>query len=88
MRTFVFVLSGFLLWAASLGIAKFLYGGLAGQMRVASLVFVAAWFLVAAINLGVGVLKAGYTVAEEMPIFLLIFGLPAAVAFIVNWRFL
>jgi hypothetical protein len=36
----------------------------------------------------VGVAKAGYSVAEELPIFLLIFALPAAVAVLVKWRLL
>jgi hypothetical protein len=36
----------------------------------------------------VGVAKAGYSTAEELPIFLLIFSLPAAVAILLKWKFL
>jgi hypothetical protein len=36
----------------------------------------------------VGVTKPGYSVAEELPIFLLIFGVPALVAVVLKWRFL
>jgi hypothetical protein len=36
----------------------------------------------------VGVARAGYSVAEELPIFLLIFGVPAAAAILIKWRFL
>jgi hypothetical protein len=42
--------------------------------------FVVAWLAVAAFNLGVGVFEAGYGFGEEIPIFLLIFLVPAAVA--------
>jgi hypothetical protein len=35
-----------------------------------------------------GVTNAGYSFREELPIFLLIFALPAAVAVLVKWKFL
>jgi len=34
----------------------------------------------------VGVAKAGYSVTEELPIFLLIFSVPAALAILLKWR--
>jgi hypothetical protein len=34
----------------------------------------------------VGVKRAGYSVADEAPIFLLVFAIPAAVALFVWWR--
>jgi hypothetical protein len=36
----------------------------------------------------VGVAKAGYSVGEELPIFLLIFGLPALAAILLKWKVL
>ena len=39
-------------------------------------------------NLWVGVARAGYSVGEEMPIFLLIFAVPAAAAVLARWKFL
>ena len=48
--------------------------------------FIAPWLLVALGNLWIGVSRAGYTVLEELPIFLLIFGLPAALAAYVWWK--
>jgi hypothetical protein len=33
----------------------------------------------------IGVAKAGYSVAEEAPIFLLVFAVPAAAAVLVAW---
>jgi len=44
--------------------------------------------VISAFNLWVGVSKAGYTLGDELPIFLLIFAVPAAVAIILKWRFL
>ena len=40
-------------------------------------VFIGLWFIAAAVNLYVGVTRAGYSFMEELPIFLLIFGAPA-----------
>jgi hypothetical protein len=56
--------------------------------RVATLTFVVVWSLVAAVNMWLGVARAGYSVAEELPIFLLIFGAPAALAGLIKWQFL
>jgi len=36
----------------------------------------------------VGVARAGYTFADELPIFLLIFAVPAIVAIVLKWKFL
>ncbi|RZL88644.1 MAG: hypothetical protein EOP82_22550 [Variovorax sp.] len=87
MRTLMFIVAGFVLLAGCLGAAKLLCNGLADAMRMATIVFLALWFVVAAANMWFGVAKAGYSVAEELPIFLLLFGLPAAVAVLVMWKF-
>jgi hypothetical protein len=55
---------------------------------VATVVYVALWFVIASANMWVGVTRAGYSVTEELPIFLLIFGLPAAAAIILKWKVL
>jgi hypothetical protein len=59
-------------------------GGAPGVAR-AAVVFWLAWLVVAVANLYVGVTRAGYTVVEELPIFAVIFGVPATLAFVV-WR--
>ncbi len=51
-------------------------------------VFIGLWLFVAAGNMWVGVAKAGYSAAEELPIFLLIFGVPAVAAIVVKWKVL
>jgi hypothetical protein len=48
--------------------------------------FLPLWFVAAGINLWIGVAKAGYSVAEEAPIFLVVFGIPAVVALAVSWK--
>lgn len=48
--------------------------------------FVPLWLLGAAVNMWVGVSHAGYTVAEELPIFAGIFAVPAVVAGLLWWR--
>ncbi len=56
--------------------------GLARAARV----FIPLWLLAAAVNMWVGVSKAGYSVAEEAPTFVVVFAVPAAVACLVLWK--
>ena len=86
MRTLIVIACGFVLLAACLGAAKLLTNGLADAMRTATIAFLALWFVIAAVNMWIGVAKAGYSVAEELPIFLLIFGLPAIAAVLLKWK--
>ena len=51
-----------------------------------TVVFVVLWFAAAAINMWLGISRAGYSFAEELPIFLLIFLLPALAAVLVGWK--
>jgi hypothetical protein len=88
MRTVTFILGGFVLWAACLGVAKLLANTASSSMTSATIAFVAIWFVGAAVNMWIGVSQAGYSFEEELPIFLLIFLLPAAVAVLVRWKYL
>jgi hypothetical protein len=49
-------------------------------------IFIPLWLIIAGVNLWIGVAKAGYTVVEELPIFALIFVLPAAAAVFAWWK--
>ncbi len=63
-------------------------GKLAGSARgaaAAALIFVPLWFIGSGINLYLGVKTAGYSFAEELPVFLLVFAVPSLVA-LVLWR--
>jgi hypothetical protein len=87
MRTLIFVVGGFALWAVGQAVAKLVGSAALSPTTVTSL-FAIAWFLAAAVNMWVGVYKAGYSFREELPIFCLIFLLPVIVAVLVNWKFL
>jgi len=88
MRTAQFLVAGLLLMGGFLLVGKLFAGQFADALRVATWAFVMVWFVLAALNLWAGVAKAGYSLADELPIFLLIFTVPAAVAVLLKWRFL
>jgi TfoX/Sxy family transcriptional regulator of competence genes len=85
-HTLKVIAGGLLLLGLLLLAARFVHAAnpIAG-MAAAARWFVPIWLVGAAINLWVGVAKAGYSVAEELPIFLVVFGAPAAVAILVAW---
>jgi hypothetical protein len=60
-------------------------GAPATGMATAARWFIPAWLIGAGINMWIGVARAGYSVAEEAPIFLLVFAVPAVVAVLVAW---
>ena len=80
MHTIMVVLGGFLLLGLCL-----LAGRLMKTMPIAALIFIPIWFGVALVNLWIGVSRAGYSVAEELPIFLAVFAMPAVLALFI-WR--
>ena len=88
MRTAIIIAVGFVLWAACLGVAKLLASSSTSSMITATAAFVVLWFVAEAANMWIGVSQAGYSFREELPIFLLIFLLPSAVAVFLKWKFL
>ncbi|MDB5922564.1 MAG: putative rane protein [Betaproteobacteria bacterium] len=88
MRTVVIILGGLVLLAVCVGIARAVGGSRSDDMLTAIIGFIAVWFMIAAANMWVGVTKAGYSFSEELPIFLLIFGVPAAAAILAKWKLL
>jgi hypothetical protein len=83
MHTIMVVGLGLCLLAACLIVGRVIGKGTAALGR-AALVFVPLWFIGAAINLWIGVARAGYSVADEAPIFLLVFAVPTAIALLVR----
>jgi hypothetical protein len=77
-----------LLLAASLILGRLFSAHYPSATLVATATYVTLWFLIAAANMWVGVAKAGYSVAEELPIFALIFLVPSAVAIVLKWKVL
>lgn len=88
MRTALFLLAGVLLLAGALVLGRLFSPNFPGAATLATGAFVALWLALTALNLWTGVAKAGYSVAEELPIFLVLFGIPVAIALLVRWKFL
>ena len=86
MRTALFLVAGLLFLAASLLLARLFSANYPGATLVAMVAYVVFWLAISGANMWVGVAKAGYSVMEELPIFLLIFGLPVLVAIVLKWK--
>ena len=86
MRTVIIIAAGLVI-AAVFVLAGRLLGRGPETMALGAKLFIALWFIAAAINMWMGVAKAGYTFMEELPIFLVIFAVPAAAAGIVWWKY-
>ena len=55
-------------------------------LRRAFPVFAMLWAAAALTNMWIGVARAGYAVTEELPIFLVVFGVPCVVAWLLARR--
>ena len=81
MHTFYVIAGGLLLlgiFAAFAGALSGVYPTVRGRLLLA---FVPVWLACAAFNMWVGVSRAGYSVGDELPIFLIVFAIPAGCAF-------
>lgn len=78
MRTLIFIATGLLLATVLLRLTPATYRLLAAGL------FTVAWLAVSAWNLRTG-MSHGYTFAQELPIHLALFGLPAALAWGLWW---
>ncbi|WP_175966516.1 hypothetical protein [Burkholderia sp. BCC0322] len=81
MHTLWTIVAGLLLLAVFL-LFGYLWGTSAPTLALAAKVFVPVWFGVSLANLWVGVYRAGYSVREELPVLLVVFGMPAAIALV------
>ena len=83
MHTVIVIASGLLLLGFML-----LTGNWAGMgMAKGALLFIPIWFALSLTNLWLGVSRAGYSVSEEVPVLLVVFGVPAALGFVAWWFF-
>ncbi len=80
MHTLRVVLGGFVLLGLFVVFSRFV---LSRGMAVGARWFIPAWLVAAGVNLAVGVVQAGYTLRQELPIFLLVFAVPAVVALLI-----
>jgi len=76
MHTILVLAGGCVLLGICLLAGK-LAGGSTAATAKAALIFLPLWFVGSAVNLRVGLTKAGYTVGQELPIFAVIFAHPS-----------
>ena len=88
MRTALFLLAAFLLLGSAAVLGRLFSHNYPEAPWVATIAFIALWLLLTGFNMWVGVAKAGYSVAEELPVLLLLFGVPAAAALLLKWKVL
>ena len=86
MRTVVIIVGGLVLLGL-FALTGWRFGGGAQSMVTAAKLFIPAWLVAALLNMWIGVARAGYSVAEEFPIFLTIFAIPAALAAFIWWKY-
>ncbi|WP_224825917.1 hypothetical protein [Cognatishimia sp. MH4019] len=83
MHTLMVVAAGVLLLAVFCLTGWALSGvGVARAVRL----FIPVWLIALLVNMTIGVVSAGYTIAQEAPILLVVFGVPAIVAWLVAKR--
>lgn len=86
MRTVLLLATGLLVFAGFAIYSKLLTDHYPSAFSWASYGFIALWLAATGFNMWVGVSHAGYSVREELPILLLLFGIPAAVALLAHWK--
>jgi hypothetical protein len=86
MRTFLIVVGGLATLGGSLLVARWFGAGWRTPFADVGKFFIPIWFCLSALNLWIGVKRAGYSIGEELPIFLLIYIIPASVAALLWWR--
>jgi hypothetical protein len=86
MRTAVIIAAGLVL-AALFVFAGRLLGRGPETIALGAKIFIPLWLIAAAANMGMGIAKAGYSFMDELPIFLVIFAVPAAAAGFVWWKY-
>jgi hypothetical protein len=88
MRTFLLILGGLSTLGVGLFVARWFGAGWRTLFADFGKFFIPIWFCLSALNLWIGVKQAGYSIGEELPIFLLIYTIPASVAALLWWRLL
>jgi hypothetical protein len=86
MHTIMVIGGGLVLLALFMLVGRQIGGGSTVAAATAAVWFIPVWLAAAGINLWIGV-RHGYTVGEELPIGLVVFAVPAAVAAALWWRF-
>lgn len=86
MHTVIVLIIGFALLAGCVFVARFLSGP---ESRAdATLVFLPLWFIGAVVNMYIGVTQGGFPIFEEVGMFVIVFGIPAATALYLRHKWL
>ncbi|WP_448785217.1 hypothetical protein [Brucella intermedia] len=80
------VITGGLLLCGVFALFGKLWGGDMASVVTGLKLFIPVWLVVALINMWVGVTRAGYTFAQELPILIVVFAVPAAIATLLVWQ--
>lgn len=86
MHTIMVIGGGLVVLALFMLVGRKIGGGTPAAAATAAVWFIPVWLVAAGINLWIGV-RHGYTVTEELPIGVVVFGVPAAIAAVLWWRF-
>jgi hypothetical protein len=86
MHTLKILLAGVVLLGLCLLVARWIGGAAHTAVSAAVKSFLVLWLIATLGNLRFGVSKAGYSVRDEAPVALLVFGAPAILAALVWWK--
>ena len=86
-HTIKVIAGGLVLLALCLLVGRSLAPSVATGVANAVRIFLPLWLIASAVNMWIGISRAGYSVREEAPIFLLVFAVPAALALLMLWHF-
>ncbi len=86
MRTIQLIVAGCLLLASFYLVAKRFSEAapVAGTWMLG--IFLLLWLALSLVNMYLGISRAGYTFLDELPVFTLLFGVPALVALLLKWK--
>jgi len=86
MHTLLVIVGGLVLLGLMLVGAYVLSDNNPASLVSASLYFIPIWFSISVLNMWMGVTKAGYSIADELPILLINFTVPTFVALYASWK--
>ncbi len=86
MHTVRVIGAGLVVLGVCLLAARGMLGARGAWVARACQVFLPLWFVGAAINMWIGISRTGYTFMQELPIFFVVFLVPAFAAAVAWWR--
>jgi hypothetical protein len=83
----LFVVTGGIALLGLMRVGAYLMGDdVPASLISASLYFIPIWFSISVLNMWMGVSKAGYSIADELPFLLINFTVPTFVALYASWK--